>query len=542
MKSSDHFLRCIAVSLCLLHSQYAAAQQGPKIIPGVFRGEHWDEDFKVLQVTPDGSRVTFEQFRRFHTLLLKEGRFVTAKPKWTGRLSPDQTYTYTNQPGIDDGRSNFGSYETGPNKVALVYGAVLARLEDDNPLKVFIDTNFIVGMNTQNQLIVSTAWTNGSARIKGLKGLRLLDPKTFKELKVLRTDTILHTVPDFYLPRIWFNSTYTALLRQKAEASHSPTMVYPFGTDSVVECEAITYCAAPEAPVDQHYLYENTDSGLNVYSIHSGKMLYRVPGAPGSKGMPYVYRRNLYAPAGNGRLYRYDREQKEVYEEQVTDAGLHTVKTYPLSADNPTFLTDKQWYFMAAAAGPSLVFAPRFRIDGNVPENEGYVLDLPSGKLSLRIAPFFNPDTAQLAQEAYARTQNKTYDQSACDLKLKTKGMVIGSSVEGQNKAGILRKQDCAKKTYTVWVPNYMLSHGQDTSFQIDAASFETAWELSQMKWVACSDCQGSGYTYKEVNKGYTKEVPQGYFSGVTTTVTKSWKETEGTTCRQCKGGGKVRK
>jgi hypothetical protein len=429
--------------------------------------------------------------------------------------------------------------------VARQYGAVLARLEDDNPVKVFIDTNFIVGMNLQNQLIVSTAWKS-NGRLGGLKGLRLLDPRTFNELKVLRTDTILRTVPDMYLPRIWFNSTYTALLRQK-EIGQSPTMVYPFDSDSVVECESITYNRRPQQLVDQHYLYENTDSGLNVYSIHSGRKLYLVPGNPATADRPWTYRHHV-ALAGNGRLYRYDQEKKTVYDEQVTDTGLRRLKTYPLSADNQKFLSDGQSYFVAAA-GPSMIFTPRVRKDGDVPENVGYVLHLPSGKLSLRIAPFFNPDTAFLAHEAKVREENRTWpqrkaawEQKQCDEKLKRLGVSIGSNVESDKSAGIVRSYDCAKDYYTLWIPTHLQQGGYDTSVRIDGATFATTWKPSKLKWVDCFECKGGGYIHVTVKREYTKEVPQGYFSGITTTVTKTETEKGGYPCQKCHGTGKVRK
>ena len=393
------------------------AQEAPvKTIPGVFTGDRWDDDWKVMQVSPDGREVLFQQRPYCHMLLLKEGRFYTFEQYWPindmqlCRVSPDHSLSFQNSPGISDGRGLYGGMNPTLAPAAKNYIAVLSRLVDTKPVKVFSDTNFIVGINNQNQLLVSEAWTRDH-KLRGFKGLRLLDPKTYKTLKVLRTDTLYNnTAPDpLNQPVFLFNSTYTALLSTYFVSGETIGVdIYPFGSDSVIRGGVIRQSIWTYPMADQHYIYAPDKDTLLIYSMHTGRLLYKTVYATALPKPEWSYRRCLYTMAGNGHLYRYDREAATVYEEEVMPEALHTVKAYPLHLPQP-FPSGNQRYQMAACAGPSLVIIPRIRRDESGPENEAYVIDLPSGRMTLRIAPFFNIGAAQLQKEAAYQAESRAY-------------------------------------------------------------------------------------------------------------------------------------
>ncbi|MEP7164588.1 MAG: hypothetical protein ABI741_07835 [Ferruginibacter sp.] len=398
-----------------------------KTIPGVFTTDHWDSDWKVMQVTPDGHAVLFQVGSKCYILLPKEGRLNMVEQYWPMngehecRISPDHSLSYQNSPNICDGRGLYGSMSPTLAPNAKNYVAVLSRLTDIKPLKVFSDTNFIVGINKQNQLIVSSAWTR-EHRLTGLKGLRLLDPKTFNTLKVLRTDTLYNNTAQDPInqPVFLFNSTYTALISTYfVSGDYIGINIFPFGSDSIIRGGTIRQQTWHYPTADEHYIYAADKDSLLVYSMHTAKLLYKTVYATATSKPAYNYRRCLYTLAGNGHLYRYDREQSAVYEEEVTPDALRTVKTYPLHFDNTLpFPTGNQRYQMAACAGPSLLIIPRNRVDDNVPENAAFVIDLPSGKMTLRIAPFFNINAAQLEREAKYFANEAAYNaKSEADMK-----------------------------------------------------------------------------------------------------------------------------
>ncbi|MBC7912901.1 MAG: hypothetical protein H7Y07_02155 [Pyrinomonadaceae bacterium] len=399
---------------CMLLAQ--VQQPLMKTIPGIITHDAWEVGGRVLQVSPDGKEVAFHQSWSTYILRPADGSFTSYAPNWSTRynLSPDHSIAYgnvTNFYSITNSKDFYAALTAAPKPNQ--YAAFLGNFKDSKLQKVFRDTNYVLGINQQNQLIVTTAWAKNRYPA-GMLGLRLVDVKTGKILKVLRKDTLFRALHPIYPPSIYFNSTYTALLGTEYEGT---TTIFPFGTDSVMSAPLGRELRG-HIMSDQHYIYTERRGDLSVFSLHSGKFLYKVSFPTTLASAPYSYTRCIYTQAGNGRLYRYDREQAAVYEEEVLPTGLRTIKTYPLHSDNvqPLPITN-QWYDIAACAGPSLLITPHTRTDGDKPENVGYAINLPSGKVALRIAPFYNASAGQIAKEVAFRQSEDAYEAKMVEEK-----------------------------------------------------------------------------------------------------------------------------
>jgi hypothetical protein len=425
-------------SSLLLALNTVCAQTESRTIPGVFTGDHWDNDWKVMQVSPDGKEVLFQQ-AKYHLLLVREGKLLsidTYVPLDFGsiRVSPDHTISYSTATGVSDGSPGRVGYNFSPIPKIDSYISVLMPLIANKPSKIFVDTNYILGINNQGQLLTTSPWLI-AGRVGGYKCLRLLDPKTYKLLKVLRTDTL-----GWASSAVFFNSNYTALLTSNVYSAERRTVqIFPFGSDSVIKGTLPLEDAWHYTTADEHYIYAADKDTFGVYSMHTGQLLYNTITATALPKPEWSYRRCLYAYAGNGHIFRFDREQAIVQELEASPSGLNTIKTYPLDKSNLQPLPPaNQRYQMAICAGPSLVIIPRIRIDVSGPENVGYIIDLPSGKVTLQIAPFYNVGAEQLAREAkYQEGERLYWEKHEADKKANAKAEAAAAQKE--------READCQR-------------------------------------------------------------------------------------------------
>ena len=266
----------------------------------------------------------------------------------------------------------------------------------------------------------------------------------------------------------------------------------------------------------------------------------------------------------NDHLFRFDRENlsrweganlhKEpnmVYEEAIENGALKLVNQWKVDMRDES-VASKQTYGMTVGKGPTLLIYP---LSSGV-DNRGFLIDLPSQKLTRTIVPFFNPDAAALAQQARLKVANEEWeakqkkeaaDKLAARIKANwtDKGFVRGRTYLWARSYVIMDKYDPEKDEYRLWQPQqpwkgYLMPAQVVT---LSSRSLRKADDYSSDKqYKICENCEGDGHIGYTEYTTKTKELPWGYFSGIETKRISTTAINKTKTCSDCSGQGVVLK
>lgn len=126
---------------------------------------------------------------------------------------------------------------------------------------------------------------------------------------------------------------------------------------------------------------------------------------------------------------------------------------------------------------------------------------------------------------------------AACMQKLNKAGIALGTTVTDGTFVGYVSDVNCKDETITIVNPgDQMLS--QRTGKKMLSMNEFSHWRRHSKQFRTCSRCHGTCGEMQTQTTSKTKELPFGYFSGITTTVTKTKTETFWVRCVQCNGTG----
>lgn len=130
--------------------------------------------------------------------------------------------------------------------------------------------------------------------------------------------------------------------------------------------------------------------------------------------------------------------------------------------------------------------------------------------------------------------------EQECQQKLYDAQQGRGQTYFYQNDMVIMESYDCATDLYTVWRPR----QGSDGNMEPRGKRMQVRPEWGRWtpavlkKYHRCSECEGDGDVLRVTYDTKTKELPQGYFSGIQTTKTTTTKKTSTQSCPKCNGLG----
>lgn len=126
---------------------------------------------------------------------------------------------------------------------------------------------------------------------------------------------------------------------------------------------------------------------------------------------------------------------------------------------------------------------------------------------------------AQKRREAQAQT-------AACMAKINKNGIDLGVTVTDGQFVGYVSDVDCDKETLTIVNPGSKLVYGGSPEKRTVQMYDFTTWRRHKLQYRTCSRCNGTCGETQTSTTSKTKELPFGYFSGITTTVTKTTTQT----------------
>lgn len=150
------------------------------------------------------------------------------------------------------------------------------------------------------------------------------------------------------------------------------------------------------------------------------------------------------------------------------------------------------------------------------------------------------PKPAYVSEATRKAAEKKVAEEKKCkalmnDLYLR--GISMGGTIEYEGQTCQLKGQDCDKDEFTIVVPGSAMYWGVMQK-QVPGYALRTGARHSWKTFKLCGRCSGRGKYDVEDTREYTRELPQGYFSGVRTTSTTTRTEIKSFVCGGCKGTG----
>jgi hypothetical protein len=116
------------------------------------------------------------------------------------------------------------------------------------------------------------------------------------------------------------------------------------------------------------------------------------------------------------------------------------------------------------------------------------------------------------------------------------KGITVTGTVNFKGYMGILSSIDCVNGKIHVLIPGVI---GKTASYIIAVGFADfVRWEKSYRQYHRCTRCGGEGGENRVHTETRVKELPFGYFEGITTTSTRTKTTTFWETCYKCSGTG----
>lgn len=116
------------------------------------------------------------------------------------------------------------------------------------------------------------------------------------------------------------------------------------------------------------------------------------------------------------------------------------------------------------------------------------------------------------------------------------KGLTVIGYLNNLSTIGIITNIDCANEKVSISIPSNTYN-GTTRAADISFATFRF-WNKHTKQYYRCSRCGGEGGENQTKTETKTKELPFGYFDGITTTVTKTKTTTFWVQCYKCFGTG----
>ena len=549
-----------AILLTLLLGGAALAEESwSSPVAGLLQTDQKAFDHRTAISSPDGNTVAFGTYGGYALFNVPERSF-----KWldlgeqNGRLSPDLNFVYGNVPTSGELWRPVSKRWSSFTRGALT----------GEPLKEWNQEYYILGMDAANNVIASkTSLVSEDGRdyIGAMQGLFLLDRKTGKILKTLRSETLYQRSKVTQFIQFYFNTSMDALLIQ-TDLDAKEKQVYPLDGSPMVSlrCGRLDN---PNLEIGQRYILTRSGSVYGSYlGIHDLKkggaeiVSQSYPSKPQNnshKGDPMIF------GLKDDHIFRFDRENvyqqpNLVYEEVVENGALKTVNQWKVDMRGEMPDPDQKCA-MSVTRGPTLLIYPlsRSAADKSGSANRAFLIDLPSQKLVRYIAPFFNPNAATLAAEARFKAANDEYhasqkkeaeDKLAAAIKANwtDKGYKRGRTYFFGSAYLIMDGYDAAKDQYRLWRP---LQRYEGNGHFMEAQRMTVAgysWRggdySTAKQYRKCEECEGDGHVEYTEYTSKEKELPWGYFSGIetkkiTTTATNKTK-----ICSPCSGQGVVLK
>lgn len=526
------------------------AQTVVKTIPGVLINNIY-QSTGAVDIAPNGSSVLIKGNENNLIINLEKGTLTKASNKLP-LVSRDHHYSFQNT-DVTDERPDAPMYWT--------RGIRIRGLLNDTILRTIINDHHIFGFDDQGRMIgTRISFTKNFREITGMRGLYIMDRNTGAELQTLRSDTLFTSgwlTKDGSRMTVALQKAYVALEKGRSDIDVFPTNGDP-KVSIVLDHSATAYGMFS---TDENYIYQRDElaSGftLKAYDRRTGKKA-------AEKNFTEEVKQQILVAFYNDHIYRFDRKTSTAYEDEIRNGNFETLRTWQAA---PGFaLPDGQRWHMGVSKGTALFFVPA-NIEqaekGGTSANTASLLQLNTGKVSFRVAPFFNRSSEIAAkqaaeklasEEAYARVA-KEREQAQKDAEAKKQALCKTRWGTTEFNKGvtrtwgifnvILESYDCDKDRYRFWIPK------QDADkYNVIAGKYETdngdnfrmaGYKLAK-QYYTCSECDGDGYLEVTVYTTKTKDLPWGYFSGIETKKITTTSTRQQKFCNHCDGRGVILK
>jgi hypothetical protein len=536
------YLRSLAI---LFFSMAASAQAPIKTVPGDFTRDIFDlgAGFRnPILVSSAGDKVALSNPGNYFTIIdVNTGATVRPQHQMT-HISPDHRYLYANA------RVSFEGDKGEPPPITSMVSVGVAS---ETTLRPIACSCFVYGMDEQNNFITSGAEYDIKGRIKVIRGLYRVDRLTGKQLEILRpdTDTLFVCKNNNCHSSPFFTVGQNFLLLNERDISE-PIQILPFGKANRV---SINETGFRIAYTDGSFIYVVRDlrpgNSIKVYDAFSGKLL-------GTKSYQYQNRGDLSFSFSRNYIYYFNQVEGKVYEDKVARDTITTTRSWDVGT-TLDLSKDQEWLF-AVSAGPSLFFIPRSMDKaeaGGKAANTATFFNAASGRISLRIYPFFNQPPNQAAiQEKVRKEQREYLDKLAkekpsvdpCETRWNIPGLTRGLTVKWRSLHGILMSYDCAKDLYKIWLPAQVFEEldflTSDESFTVEGEEFRRLIKFTDRQYVTCTDCGGDGSTKKTRYAAKANELPWAYLEDAVTGSLPGSLTNSSYDCKTCRGSAVVLK
>lgn len=485
--------------------------------------------------------------------------------KRNGRLSPDLSIAFNNQPTITD----LLRMPISGKWSSFTIGAL-----SNEPLKEWKNEHYILAMDASNNLITtkpSLVMEDGDSYVGSLEGLFLVDRRSGATLKTLRSDAIYkRRVANLSTRRRWvenqfstfyFNSSRDTLLVQEGNNARS-ALVYPFGSTEVLKLDCEAPLDGPDVEIGDRYVfrksrfvYQGTTSSCTVYDLKKG-----VKVASADFKSPAMYQPANFDPMIYGykddHIFRFEKDGPKVYEDVVEGGAFKTINVWKVDMHGE-FPSDSEKWRMAVGKGPTLLICPVARTSS---ADRGYLVDLTSSQRVGLICPFFNISLETLLKEARIKSaqEEQVAAQKRADIANWKPKYARGQFFVNDYGIpwGVVMKVDPAKKSYLIlnrtYVPKrepYYL-YAEETGHYNLTENWYSEASMGSSKtttdsYRSCESCGGAGCQFDEV-----RHVRGGHWEEISSTVkiytpqhvTSSYKKKVNCTACSSQGWVKVQK
>lgn len=374
-----------------------------------------------------------------------------------------------------------------------------------------------LGFTHEDDLVVSEPFFNSYNHLAGFIGLKVVSVKNLKVLKVLTTDTL--SVTD-WMPRM---NTSGRLLLVPSPLT-GKVKIFPMDGRPAYSLSTVfdeTFSADDNA--FYHCYISNYGKGstdFTIYSLQTGKILKEtiVEGIAHS----YFYHNNL--------VYECDPAANTVVVMKVENEQLKIIKTYkPKMSIHP--------YTIAVGAGDLFITLPWKPKNYGDQFNDLDFFDLNTGNMLAHTGSLYKPDG-----EEYGGVEKRKLEEQLrreAELKKILAPYQVGATYTDGANYIILRGYDMDLKKFKFWRPRHEHdSYEEPGKWVLETEDwFKLQWKLSPDKqWQNCETCNGTGMVNNTYTTTRTKDLPWGYFDGVTTTSTRTTTTTKRETCTKCFG------
>jgi hypothetical protein len=171
------------------------------------------------------------------------------------------------------------------------------------------------------------------------------------------------------------------------------------------------------------------------------------------------------------------------------------------------------------------------------------IYDLKTNKMISHVGHLYTTPDMTAINLAYAKEQ-ASKKATECKKKFEALGYTKGVTYTDGGSFAIMNGYDCDKDEYVLWRP----MHNSDVLWEpgkwltVWGVSFRSSWKKGSKQWHTCEECEGKGSLAYQVTTTRTKDLPWGYFEGISTKSIRTTTEWKSKMCSACTGKGLVLK